>query len=193
LLAARFSLFARAARFSLLAMHLAGIGLQPFGMGYGSYASCRKFFAMSDFKKLRVWREAHKLTLTTIRACEDVSGSVGTIVRNQWVRSTMSVPANVAEGSAKRSDREFARFVRIALGSATEAENHMILAYDLGLIQQEQYEDIDRQMQDVQKMLAGLERKLTSDASLVERKPARSAKREARAKSEQRAARNEKR
>src|SRR5678816_1678071 len=74
------------------------------------------------------------------RACEDVGGSVGTIVRNQWIRSTMSVPANVAEGSAKRSDREFARFVRIALGSATEAENHMILAYDLGLIQQQQYD-----------------------------------------------------
>jgi len=141
-------------------------------------------FAMSDFKKLRVWREAHALTLSTIRACEDVGGSVGTIVRNQWIRSTMSVPANVAEGSAKRSDREFARFVRIALGSATEAENHMILAYDLGLIQQQQYEDIDKQMQDVQKMLAGLERRLSSDASSTGKKPARSERRAARAKSE---------
>jgi len=96
----------------------------------------------------------------------------------------MSVPANVAEGSAKRSDREFARFVRIALGSATEAENHMILAYDLGLVQQQQYDDIDKQMQDVQKMLAGLERKLSSDASSSGRKPARSERRAARAKSE---------
>ena len=96
----------------------------------------------------------------------------------------MSVPANVAEGSAKRSDREFARFVRIALGSATEAENHMILAYELGLIQQKKYEEIDKQMQDVQKMLAGLERKLSSDASAPPRKPARSDRRAARAKSE---------
>ena len=139
---------------------------------------------MSDFKKLRVWREAHKLTLATIRTCDDVVGSVGSIVRNQLVRATMSVPANIAEGSAKRSDREFARFVRIALGSATEAENHMILACDLGLIDEKEYNALDKQMQDVQKMLAGLERKLPSDASSTAKRPARSERRAARARGE---------
>src|SRR5215212_1179309 len=111
---------------------------------------------MSDFKNLRVWQEAHQLTLDTIRACEEITGNIGTLVRNQLVRSTMSVPANIAEGSAKRSDREFARYVRIALGSATESENHLILASDLELLGFEEYEALDKQTQDVQKKLTGL-------------------------------------
>ena len=120
---------------------------------------------MSDFKNLRVWQEAHGFTLATIFAVEEIHGSIGILVRNQLVRSTMSIPANIAEGSAKRSDREFARFVRIAMGSATESENHLILARDLKLIDGEAYQALDARVQEVQKMLSGLERKLTRDAS----------------------------
>jgi len=146
---------------------------------------------MSDFKNLRVWREAHQLTLDTIRACEDITGNVGTVVRNQWIRSTMSIPSNIAEGSAKRSDREFARFVRIALGSATESENHLILAYDLGLIEGALYEALDKRTQDVQKMLFGFEDKLTRDASAgrpVKRRAASRAPRQRAARDEPRKA-----
>jgi four helix bundle protein len=120
---------------------------------------------MSDFKKLRVWQEAHGFTIATILAMKKIRGSVGILVRNQLVRSTMSIPANIAEGSAKRSDREFARFVKIALGSATESENHLILARDLKLISGEEYNALDERVQQVQKMLYGLETKLTQDAS----------------------------
>ena len=120
---------------------------------------------MSDFKNLRVWQEAHQFTVATILASAKIRGSVGILVRNQLVRAAMSVPANIAEGSAKRSDREFARFARIALGSATEAENHLILARALNLIDQKKFADLESQVQSVQRMLSGLEDKLTRDAS----------------------------
>jgi four helix bundle protein len=120
---------------------------------------------MSDFKNLRVWKEAHAFTLATIVSIEDIRGSIGILVRNQLARSAMSIPANIAEGSAKKSDREFARFVRIALGSATESENHLILARDLKLISDDLYSDLDDRIQQVQKMLSGLEDKLARDAS----------------------------
>src|SRR5215218_5755355 len=142
---------------------------------------------MSDFKNLRVWQEAHQLTLDTIRACEEITGNIGTLVRNQWVRSTMSIPSNIAEGSAKRSDREFARFVRIAAGSAAESENHLILANDLGLIEPEEYKVLDKRTQDVQKMLSGFEDKLTRDALAGRAVNGRAASRKPR----QRAARDE--
>ena len=119
---------------------------------------------MADFKKLRVWREAHAVTLRTIRTCETINSGVGILVRNQLLRAVMSVPANIAEGSAKQSDRDFARFVRIALGSATEAENHLILASDLNLIPKQDYLELDNRVQEVQKMLIGLAKRLTSDA-----------------------------
>src|SRR5690349_23802733 len=119
---------------------------------------------MSDFKKLKVWQDARELTVATIRASDDMSGSTATVVRGQLVRSIMSVPANIAEGSAKRSDREFARFVRIATGSATESENHLIIAHDLALINDSDFMALTDKIENVRKMLSGLDKRLTSDA-----------------------------
>ena len=115
---------------------------------------------MADFKNLRVWQEARKLTINVIRSCEGINGNVGWLIRNQIVRAAMSVPSNIAEGSAKRSDRDFARYVRIALGSATEVESHLILANDLEVIDKQVFNSLSKQVEDVQKMLSGLERKL---------------------------------
>src|SRR5215212_4131196 len=119
---------------------------------------------MADFKKLAVWQKARKLTVETIRACEDISGSTGSIVRTQLVRAILSVPANIAEGSAKQSDREFRRFVRIALGSITEAESHLIIASDLELVDENDFEHLNPQIEDVRKMLTGLSKRLSTDA-----------------------------
>ena len=119
---------------------------------------------MADFKKLTVWQKARELTVSTIRASDEMSGSTGSLVRGQLVRAIMSVPANIAEGSAKRSDREFARFVRIALGSATESENHLIIASDLQLISNDIFDTLTTRIEDVRKMLTGLEKRLSGDA-----------------------------
>ena len=57
-----------------------------------------------------------------------------TSLRSQLVRAAMSVPANIVEGRAQRTDREFARFLRIALASATEFEYHLLMASDIAAI-----------------------------------------------------------
>ena len=119
---------------------------------------------MADFKKLGVWQKARELAVNTIQACDEMAGATASIVRNQLVRAVMSVPSNIAEGSAKKSDREFARFLRISLGSATEAENHLIIATDLHLLDETTFEKLNKQVEDVRKMLTGLEKRLTSDA-----------------------------
>ena len=125
---------------------------------------------MSDFKKLAVWQKARELTVSTIRACEEITGATGSLVRSQLVRAIMSVPANIAEGSAKQSDRDFARFVRISLGSVTEAESHVIIATDLELIGADDCSSLTTQIEDVRKMLTGLAKRLTSDANSQARK-----------------------
>lgn len=119
---------------------------------------------MANFKKLDVWQESRELTTSTIRVCGDMNTAISSIVRGQIVRSIMSVPANIAEGSAKRSDREFARFVRIALGSATETESHLIIASDLELVARRDFESLSSKIVKVQKMLSGLDQRLTLDA-----------------------------
>jgi len=115
---------------------------------------------MADFRNLVVWQKANKLSVTTAEAVEGMRGNAGSILRNQLLRSIFSIQANVAEGSAKRSDREFARYVRIALGSSTESANHLILVRDLGLIDDVCFTSLSSKLDEVGRMLSGLEKRL---------------------------------
>jgi four helix bundle protein len=112
------------------------------------------------FRKLRVWQQANALSVATARAVEDIHGIAASILRSQLLRATFSIQANIAEGSSKRSDREFARYVRIALGSSTESANHLILLHALGAIDDAVFSSLDSRRDDVGRMLSGLEKRL---------------------------------
>lgn len=120
----------------------------------------RYCFPMADFRNLRVWRKANALSLATARAVEKLRGPSASLLRVQLLRSTFSIQANIAEGSSKRSDREFARYIRIALGSSTESANHLILLRDLGAIDDSVFASLHAMQEAVGKMLSGLENKL---------------------------------
>ena len=120
---------------------------------------------MADFRKLRVWQKANELSVATALAVEGVRGVSASILRGQLLRATFSIQANIAEGSAKRSDREFARFVRIALGSSSEAANHLILLTSLGAIDDAVFAALDTKLDEVGRMLSGLEKRLTAPPS----------------------------
>ena len=81
---------------------------------------------MSDYRKLVVWEKAHKLVLEVYRVTmtfpkEELFG-----LTSQIRRASASIPANIAEGSGRGSDAEMARFLHIALGSASELEYHLL-------------------------------------------------------------------
>ena len=118
---------------------------------------------MADFKKLFVWQKANKLSVATAEAVEGIRGSSGSILRRQLLRSTFSIQANVAEGSSKRSDREFARYIRIALGSSTESANHLILMRDLKLLDDAGFTSLNSKLDEVGRMLSGLEKRLRGE------------------------------
>src|SRR6185436_1778059 len=120
---------------------------------------------MADFRNLVVWQKANKLSVTTAEAVEGMRGHAGSILRGQLLRSTFSIQANIAEGSSKRSDREFARYIRIALGSATESANHLILLRDSGIIDDRCFATLDSSLNEVGRMLSGLEKRLKESNS----------------------------
>lgn len=119
-------------------------------------------FGMADFRNLIVWQKANNLSVATAEAVEGMRGNAGSILRGQLLRSIFSIQANIAEGSSKRSDREFARYVRIALGSSTESANHLILVRDLGLIDDSCFASLSSKLEEVGRMLSGLEKRLRS-------------------------------
>jgi len=75
-------------------------------------------------------------------------------------RSAASIPTNIAEGCGRSTSKEFARFLAIALGSASELQYQLILAHDLGYLTSEDYQQLEIQIIEVKRMLAGFIRKL---------------------------------
>ena len=73
----------------------------------------------------------------------------------------LSIPANIAEGAGKSGNREFRRFLNIALGSAVETDYHLLAARDLGLLEAAIYEDLSARTMEVRRMLGGLIRKVS--------------------------------
>jgi four helix bundle protein len=116
---------------------------------------------MSDYRKLLVWRKAHALALDAHRAAAGIRGSQYAPFRSQIIRAALSIPANIVEGREQKTDAGFARFLRIALGSASELEYHLTAAHDIQAISTKRdYEALSNQVVEVRRMLHGLIRRL---------------------------------
>lgn len=79
-------------------------------------------------------------------------------------RACVSIPANIAEGCGRSSDAELARFLYIAMGSASELEYHLLLSHDLGLLKDMVYDDLSEKVIQLKQMLTGLIKKLKADS-----------------------------
>jgi four helix bundle protein len=115
---------------------------------------------VQDFRELRVWQKAHELTLAIYRVTSEFPREELYGIVSQLRRAAASVPANLAEGRCRRSDRDFGRFVGVTLGSASEAEYYLLLARDLGFIQPERYARLAEQTEEVKRMLSSLHDRL---------------------------------
>ena len=120
---------------------------------------------MSDFKKLHVWQKAHALSLAVDRASRKIRDPRYASLRSQMFRAASSIPANIAEGRRQESEKEFARFLRYALNSASELEYHIILARDTKAIPEDDCISLLDQTITVRKMLYALLKRLSSDGS----------------------------
>lgn len=107
-----------------------------------------------------MWQYAHALALDVYKAAARIRGSQHLALRSQLIRASASIPANIVEGRAKTSDRDFARFVGYALGSASELEYHLIMARDIGVVPAGDANGLISQLQKVRKMLHGLRSRL---------------------------------
>ncbi len=117
---------------------------------------------MSDYRKLKVWQKAHALALSSHRTATRIRGHDHVALRSQVIRAAMSVPANIVEGREQKSEAAFARYLRIAMGSASELEYHLLAARDIGAISGSEYFSVQSQVTEVRMMLHGLVRRLES-------------------------------
>jgi len=129
-------------------------------------ASSRKETTVQDFRKLLVWQKSHHLALKVHVVSEALNRQRQYSLSDQLARSSRSIAANLAEGCGRTGDRDFRRFVRIALGSASELEYHLLLARDLALLPEPEYAHLAGLASEVKRMLSGLATTLNSDVKL---------------------------
>ena len=111
---------------------------------------------MKDFKELKVWHKAYDLALNIYEASRSFPREEMYGLTSQLRRAAVSIGANIAEGCGRRSDGELVRFLQIARGSSSEVEHHLLLARDLKFLQAATYQDIEKRLQEVQRMLTSL-------------------------------------
>jgi len=117
---------------------------------------------MKDFKKLKVWEKAHSLTLTIYEASANFPREELYGLTSQIRRACVSVPTNIAEGCGRSSDTDFARFLQISIGSASEVEYLLLLGRDLDLLLHEEYEELNSMVVEIKRMLTSLIKTLRS-------------------------------
>jgi four helix bundle protein len=111
---------------------------------------------MRNYRDLEVWKLSHKLTLELYVASRKVPKDEMFGLTSQLRRATISIGANLAEGCGRRTSPEFARFIRIAMGSASELDYHLMLCRDFEFVSKEFYERDSKELIRVRKMLSAL-------------------------------------
>jgi four helix bundle protein len=116
-----------------------------------------------DFRGLKVWEKAHRLTIDAYRTTKAFPREEQFGLTSQIRRSASSVPANIAEGCG-RGGGDLQRFCHIAAGSVSELKYHLLLAHDLELLDLQTYDRLEQQATEVERMLATfIDRLVSSD------------------------------
>jgi four helix bundle protein len=119
---------------------------------------------MHNFKELKVWQVSRNLVKEIYEITSEFPATEKYGLVSQLRRCAVSVPTNIAEGAGRNTEKDFAQFLNISLGSAFELEIPLILSYDVNLISQQQLENLSIKISETQKMTHGLIKTLRQES-----------------------------
>ena len=111
---------------------------------------------MKTHKDLEVWKKAIDFVTVIYRTTASFPKEELYSLTSQMRRAAISIPSNIAEGAARKSNKEFVQFLYIALGSVVELETQLIIATNLGFVDNTQCLSLCQQVEEIGKMLNGL-------------------------------------
>jgi four helix bundle protein len=116
-----------------------------------------------NFKNIKVWQKSVDLAvkvyqMTTTFPSEEKFG-----MTSQIRRSSVSIPSNIAEGSARNTSRAFTNCLDISLGESFELETQAIIAHRVGLLEQELFDSMNQDIDEIQKMIIGFKSTIESN------------------------------
>jgi four helix bundle protein len=114
------------------------------------------------YEDLEVWQFSRSLASEIYKVVGNFKKEDLFTLGDQIRRSAISIPSNVAEGACRGSSKEFVRFIMIASGSAAELRTQLFIAKDNNLLDEVTFQRFDSKLDQIGKMLKGLERAMKS-------------------------------
>ena len=108
---------------------------------------------MQDYRKLKVWQKSHQLARATYALSAYLNEPEAWPLRSQIFRAAISIPSNIAEGTGRSSNADFARFLWHSMGSCNELEYDLLLARDLSFVPKVTHSTLILQVEEVRRML----------------------------------------
>ncbi|WP_438965526.1 four helix bundle protein [Flavobacterium sp.] len=109
---------------------------------------------MHQFKELIIWQKSRLFCSEIYLSTSNFPSEEKFGLTNQLRRASVSIPSNIAEGSSRNSNKEFSRFLEIAIGSAYEIETQILIATDLNFITIEESDKLCLQLIEIVKMIS---------------------------------------
>ena len=121
---------------------------------------------IKGFEDIQAWQKARELTKLIYRITKNNQFSRDFDLRNQIRRAVVSMMSNIAEGFARRTNKEFISFLTISHGSAAEAQSHLYVALDQEYITEKEFLDIYSKIDEVSRMIQGFSNYLKNAKTL---------------------------
>jgi four helix bundle protein len=118
---------------------------------------------MKSHKDLDAWKAAIAVAKETYLVTRSFPKEEQFGMTTQMRRASVSIASNIAEGAARQGDKDFPRFLRIALGSAAELETQLVISKEIGLGLASDLERLDEAITHVRKLLIGLIRAISPE------------------------------
>lgn len=115
---------------------------------------------MQDFRNLKVWQKAHELALLTYHLTADFPREETFGLRHSMRKTSVDIPAYIAEGCGKTNDAEFGRSISAAFGFASRLEYYALMECDLEMLAESVHKDHQQKVVEVKKMLSGFNQRL---------------------------------
>ncbi len=115
---------------------------------------------MDAFESLEVWKRSSRLCVEIYRSLESTSTAYS--FKDQLLRSSLSVPSNIAEGYERGTRKEFVRYLNIAKGSCAEMRTQLYIGIEAGIMERSSASGYARESGEISRMLQGLIRRLSA-------------------------------
>ncbi len=107
-----------------------------------------------NFRNYKVWQDSVSYASKIYKVTSEMPWFEKKGLCDQLQRAVVSISSNIAEGSAKPSDAEFAKFLDISLGSAYEVETQLLIAKNVGYINNELYDNLVEELKIIEMQIA---------------------------------------